>query len=57
MWMVIEHLIFTRKNGKKYLHFGREIKENGVVIDSVKSLETKKRITMSELELIEFKNG
>lgn len=55
--MRMEHLIFTRSTGARYLHYGRDFSgyPDYKVTDYIKSLDTGVRKTMSEEELKKFK--
>ena len=50
-------LTFERTSGKKYLHCGREVNEEGKIKEFVKSLDTGKIIQMGQIELENFKVG
>lgn len=54
-----ENLIFSRKSGARYIHFGREVGSypEYKTTDYIKSLSTGKIKKMPESELIIFKNG
>ncbi|HET8736225.1 MAG TPA: hypothetical protein VFM69_06485 [Pricia sp.] len=49
-----DEITFRTSNGNRYLHYGRDVVD-GKVIEHVKNLKTESRKTMTEQELIKFK--